>query len=176
MATRSIEKLADHLMCRWSLLPITPLLDVRAFEWTCELRTHWQTIGEEARGCADRSAVTPSAFPATAAILSRVPGLHAAWFECLPPGIHAADRPAGGRALLTCHLGLEVPRGGDLRMRLGDRVARWAQGETLLFDAAQAQARWNDSGETGLVLAVQVRRPMRRPGRWIADALLRTTD
>jgi aspartyl/asparaginyl beta-hydroxylase (cupin superfamily) len=172
-AARWIGTVADRLMCRSSLVPVAPLLDVRAFEWTRDLRAHWRVIRDEARECAAATAVSAAHHPATAAILSRIPGLHAAWFELLPSGAHAVARPRGGRALLTCHLGLAVPRDGDLRMRLGERVVRWAQGETLLFDATQAPGWWNDNDEAGLVLAAQMRRPMRQPGRWIAEALLR---
>lgn len=173
VGARWIDALADRLMCRSSLVPTAPLLDVRAFDWTCDLRAHWQVVREEARGRADGTPVTALEFPATAALLTRIPGLHAARFELLPPGAHAGRHAAGARALLTCHLGLDVPRGGDLRMRLGERVVRWAQGETLLFDATRARAWWNDSVECGRVLAIEVRRPMCQPGRWIADRLLR---
>lgn len=171
VATRWAEVVADRMLCRSSLVPVTPLLDVRQFEWTRDLRVHWQAVRSECDGVA--MTVAAGTHPITAAILSRIPEFHAARFERLPSGAHAAARGCGGRALLTCHLGLHVPRGGDLRMRLGDRVVRWAEGETLLFDATQAQAWWNDSADMGLVLVVEFRRPMQRSGRWLADWLLR---
>ncbi|MCP3729567.1 aspartyl/asparaginyl beta-hydroxylase domain-containing protein [Sphingomonas sp. MG17] len=166
-----LERVIDRLMGMSSLVSTAPLLDVRDFAWTCELRERWTAIKAEAADA--EGEVSPRDHHVTAAILSRIPGLYAARFERLPVGAHLPVRRMASRGLLTCHLGLAVPRDGDLRMQLGGRVVRWAEGETLLFDATQAQAWRNDGSEQGLVLSVQLRRPLRQPARWLAETLLR---
>ncbi|MEP7006106.1 MAG: aspartyl/asparaginyl beta-hydroxylase domain-containing protein, partial [Sphingomonas bacterium] len=74
---------------------------------------------------------------------------------------------------VTCHLGLIVPRDGDVRMRVGNRVVRWAEGETLVFDDTYDHEVWNETSGTRALLLIQFERPLRRPGKWIADAFLK---
>ncbi len=110
--------------------------------------------------------------PVTASMVARVPGLSSAFFSILAPGAHIPAQRGPTKGLLTCHLGLIVPRDGDVRMRVGDRVVRWAEGETLLFDDTCEHEVWNDSSAMRAVLSIQLRRPLRQPGKWVADALL----
>ena len=98
---------------------------------------------------------------------------NSASFAILPPGAHVPMHRGATRGLVTCHLGLIVPRDGDVRMRVGDRMVRWAEGETLVFDDTYDHEAWNDTGGIRVVLRVRVRRPLRQPGRWFADTLLR---
>lgn len=110
--------------------------------------------------------------PATASVVRRIPGLNSAFFSILAPGTHIPPHRGVTKGLLTCHLGLIVPRDGDVRMRVGDRVVRWAEGETLLFDDTWDHEVWNDTEGTRVVLLIQLRRPLRQPGRWFADAVI----
>lgn len=186
-----LVELADRMIGGCSLVPIAPVLDVRAFGWTGVLRDHWRAIRDEARAAAlggdrvgaegrftlwrrgGRETANVAHCPATATALEAIPGLDSASFSVLPPGAHVPAQRGPTRGLLTCHLGLVVPRDGDARMRVGDRMVRWAEGETLVFDDTYEHEAWNDSGSTRVVLRVRVQRPLRQPGRWIADALLR---
>ncbi|QDX26561.1 aspartyl/asparaginyl beta-hydroxylase domain-containing protein [Sphingomonas suaedae] len=110
--------------------------------------------------------------PVTASLVRRIPGLNSAFFSILAPGTHIPPHRGVTKGLLTCHLGLIVPRDGDVRMRVGDRVVRWAEGETLLFDDTWDHEVWNDTGGTRVVLLIQLRRPLRQPGRWFADTVI----
>ncbi|MGN6377012.1 MAG: aspartyl/asparaginyl beta-hydroxylase domain-containing protein [Sphingomonas sp.] len=110
--------------------------------------------------------------PVTAALVEKIPGLNSAFFSILAPGTHIPDHRGVTKGLITCHLGLIVPRDGDVRMRVDDRVVRWAEGETLVFDDTYNHEVWNDTGGTRVVLLVQVERPLRNPGKWVADAFL----
>ena len=76
------------------------------------------------------------------------------------------------KGLITCHLGLIVPRDGDVRMRVDDRIVRWAEGETLVFDDTYQHEVWNDTDGTRVVLLIQFERPLRQPGKWFADLFL----
>ncbi len=186
-----LNRIADRVIGEFSLVPVAPVLDMRAFGWTRELRDNWRAIRDEARatalgtdqGQADarvtlwrrggRESANAARCPATAAAVAAIPGLDSASFSVLPPGAHVPVHRGPTRGLLTCHLGLIVPRDGDARMRVGDRMVRWAEGETLVFDDTYDHESWNDSGGTRVVLRVRVRRPLRQPGRWFADTLLR---
>ncbi|WP_315761293.1 aspartyl/asparaginyl beta-hydroxylase domain-containing protein [Sphingomonas sp. Y38-1Y] len=110
--------------------------------------------------------------PRTAALVARVPGLNSAFFSILAPGTHIPAHRGVTKGLVTCHLGLIVPQDGDVRMRVGDRFVRWAEGETLVFDDTYDHEVWNDSAGTRVVLLIQFERPLAQPGRWIADLFL----
>jgi beta-hydroxylase len=108
----------------------------------------------------------------TTQVVEQIPGLNSAFFSILAPGTHIPAHRGVTKGLITCHLGLIVPRDGDVRMRVADRVMRWSEGETLVFDDTYDHEVWNDTSGTRVVLLIQVRRPLRNPGRWIADIFL----
>jgi aspartyl/asparaginyl beta-hydroxylase (cupin superfamily) len=110
--------------------------------------------------------------PRTAALVERIPGLNSAFFSILAPGTHIPEHRGVTKGLITCHLGLIVPRDGDVRMRVHDRIVRWAEGETLVFDDTYQHEVWNDTEGTRVVLLIQFERPLRNPGRWFADKFL----
>lgn len=111
--------------------------------------------------------------PHTAKLIEKIPGLTIAFFSILAPGTHIPDHRGVTKGLITCHLGLIVPRDGDVRMRVDDRIVRWAEGETLVFDDTYSHEVWNETGGTRVVLLVQFERPLRQPGKAIADLFLR---
>ncbi|MHA6717984.1 aspartyl/asparaginyl beta-hydroxylase domain-containing protein [Sphingomonas sp. RS6] len=196
----------DRLIESSSLVPNTPVLDMRAFPWTAALRADWRAIRDEAIAAMaaspgapplatispDHRAIAPvdawrSVFlwgygyrvdenvarcPQTARLVERIPGLNSAMFSIIAPGAHIPPHRGVTKGLISCHLGLVVPRDGDVRMRIDDRVVRWADGETLVFDDTYDHEVWNESAHTRIVLLIQFRRPLRNPGRWIADTLL----
>lgn len=110
--------------------------------------------------------------PRTAAIVSRIPDLNSAFFSILKPGTHIPDHRGVTKGLITCHLGLIVPKSGDCRMRVDDRIVRWREGECLMFDDTYRHEVWNDSDETRVILLIQVKRPARFPGNMVAGAFL----
>lgn len=110
--------------------------------------------------------------PVTRRVVAQIPELNSAFFSILAPGTHIPAHRGVTKGLLTCHLGLIVPRDGDVRMRVKNRIVRWAEGETLMFDDTYDHEVWNDAQHTRVVLLIQVRRPLRQPGKWVADAFL----
>jgi beta-hydroxylase len=192
----------DRTIAASSLVSNDSVLDVRDFAWTADLREHWRAIRDEALAaaallpqatplpghCAEirpgaRPAPAASSHgqlvekglercPATAALVANIPGVDSACFSILAPGAHVPPQRGATKGLITCHLGLIVPRDGDARMRLDDRVLRWAEGETLVFDDTCDHEIWNDTSGTRIVLRIQFRRALRNPGRWLADRFL----
>lgn len=67
------------------------------------------------------------------------------------------------KGLLTCHLGLAVPRDGDARMRVRDQIVRWAEGETLVFDDTHPHELWNEARAARIVLRLRFARPCASP-------------
>jgi aspartyl/asparaginyl beta-hydroxylase (cupin superfamily) len=110
--------------------------------------------------------------PRTAELVARIPNLNTAFFSILAPGAHIPAHRGVTKALLTCHLGLIVPK-GRLEMAVGPETVRWVPGETILFDDSWTHEVWNDTAETRVILLLQVRRPLRAgAGKWLADAFL----
>lgn len=196
----------DRVIASSSLVPNDPVLDVRDFPWTAELRANWQAIRDEAVAVALQGGVAPSLAtispdhraiaevnmwksfflwgygypieenlaqcPATAALVEKIPGLNSAFFSILEPGTHIPAHRGVTKGLITCHLGLIVPHDGDVRMRVDERIVRWAEGETLVFDDTYDHEVWNDTSGTRVVLLIQFERPLRQPGKWFADLFL----
>lgn len=110
--------------------------------------------------------------PRTAAVLARIPGLNSGFFSILRPGTHIPAHRGVTKGLLTCHLGLQVPARGSVRMRVGTETVGWQEGQTLLFDDTHEHEVWNDTDGTRIVLLVQFERPLAMPGRAVAKAFL----
>jgi len=110
--------------------------------------------------------------PETARICEAIPNLNTAFFSILAPGTHIPDHRGVTKGLVTCHLGLVVPPGQSVRMRVHDQIVHWAEGETLVFDDTYRHEVWNDTDQTRVVLLIQFERPMRQPGKWFSDLFL----
>lgn len=181
---RPLRLLLDRVIAASSLVPNDPILDMRAFAWTAPLRDHWREIQAEGVAAARAGRPVPlysyghpidenlNLCPRTRAAIEAIPGLNTACFAVLAPGEHIAAHRGVSKGLLTCHLGLSVPRGGDVRMRIGDRMVRWAEGETLVFDDTYDHEIWNDAAQPRIVLSIKFARPMGRSGRAVADYVL----
>ena len=188
---RRLRGVVNRLIAGSSLVSTAPVLDVRDFAWTAALRRDWIAIRDEARAVALHRGTKPETWrsfslwdygapvddhlascPHTGAAIMRIPGLTSACFSVLAPETHIPAHHGATKRLITCHLALIVPRDSDVRMRVHDRVMRWAEGETLVFDDTYEHEVWNDTSGARVVLLIRFERPMRRAGRWIADLLL----
>lgn len=110
--------------------------------------------------------------PRTAEVVARIPGLNSAFFSILKPGTHIPDHCGVTKGLITCHLGLSIPKFGDCRMRVDDQIVRWREEEVLVFDDTYHHEVWNDSEETRVILLIQIKRPARFPGNMIGGMFL----
>ncbi|WOE76229.1 aspartyl/asparaginyl beta-hydroxylase domain-containing protein [Alterisphingorhabdus coralli] len=114
--------------------------------------------------------------PKTAALLRQIPGLVVAFYSIMEGDTHVPRHKGLTKAWLNCHLPLVLPHAaGRCEMRVDDSITvRWTEGEWLVFDETYPHEVWNDTGEPRVVLMLQVRRPMRWPGRLIAKVLYET--
>lgn len=179
-----VQGWADRLIASLSSVSTAPVLDVREFDWTAHLRGAWTRVRDEAlamvgdrhetmvwhQGAALPAALAPC--PETLGLLRRIPALESAAFVVLPGGTHRPARRGPTKAIITCDLALAVPRNGDVRMRVHDRIVRWAEGETLMFDDSFVHESWNEASHARIILRVRVARPLRRPGPWLRQVIL----
>lgn len=103
--------------------------------------------------------------PATTKLLQQVPGLQTAFFSVIEPGGYLKRHRGVTKAIITCHLGLRVPRRHqDCVIRIKRKLRSWKEGKVLLFDDTRKHEVWNMTDEPRMVLLMHVLRPVRFPG------------
>jgi len=108
--------------------------------------------------------------PQTMALLKEVPGLVVAFFSIMEPGTQVPPHRGVTKAWYNCHLGLVVPE-GRVGIEIAGHPVGWREGEWLVFDETNRHRVWNETDRSRVVLFLQVRRPMRWPGRLAAKVL-----
>lgn len=111
--------------------------------------------------------------PQTAALIETVPGLNSAFFSILAPGTHIAPHTGVTKSLITCHLGIKVPRATEkCQMRVVDQYVGWQPGRALVFDDVYPHEVRNDSDEERIILLVQFKRPVSLSGKIVGGLFL----
>lgn len=173
-AAPAIRRELDALLHARELLP--RFQDIAANQTRISPDDKWRVFA--LWGFGERSEFGCSICPETADALAAIPGLESAFFSVLAPGKHIPRHHGVTRALLRCHLGLIVPRRGTCVMDVGGERVTWNEGKAFVFDDTRAHEVWNYTEEERVVLLLDVRRPMRWPGRWLyafLKAVLRKT-
>lgn len=117
--------------------------------------------------------------PETARLIEQVPGMTTAFFSILSPHKHLPEHRGPYKGLLRYHLGLKIPEPKEAcRIRVGDDVAHWEEGESLMFDDTHPHEVWNDTEEKRAVLFMDVIRPLPSPAsalnEWFIELMSRT--
>ena len=111
--------------------------------------------------------------PVTNQLVQSVPGLISAFFSVHTPGTHLPRHYGPTNGIITCHLGLKIPPDRQkCRININDADCNWEEGKFLIFDDTYYHEVWNDTDEDRVVLLMQVERPLRQPGKAIADGFL----
>lgn len=111
--------------------------------------------------------------PDTTAALAAVPGLVSAMYSIVGPGAHIRRHRGVSKAIMTTHIPLIVPRNAErCRMEVDTETVVWRVGQPAIFDDTYPHEVWNDTPDIRVVLLIQFRRPMRQPGRFVADAVV----
>ena len=98
--------------------------------------------------------------PATTAAVRQIPGLMMAGFSVLEPGTHITEHRGPNKGALRYQLGVIVPGAeGDCRIRVGDEMLFWRNGEAVAFDFTVPHEAWNDSDSTRVLLMLEVLLP-----------------
>ncbi len=111
--------------------------------------------------------------PKTSALLEKIPGLKTALFSILAPGAVIPRHRGVTKALVACHLGLQIPKNRKAcRLWINGKVLHWTEGTSFVFDDTYPHDVRNDTDEERVVLLLQVERPLRQPGRSLARLFL----
>ena len=106
--------------------------------------------------------------PETTRLIEQVPGMTTAFFSVLAPGKHIPAHRGPYKGVIRYHLGLKVPEPREqCRIRVGDQIATWAEGHSLIFDDTYEHEVWNDTDGERVVLFMDVIRPLRFPASWV---------
>ena len=119
----------------------------------------------------ERVEATRRACPRTSAIIDSIPGSGQAgqvYLSVLRGGTHIKQHFGPTNARLRCHLGLVVPDGA--RIRIGEEMYEWQEGQLLIFDDSFEHEVWNESSTERVVLIVDFWHPDLRPAEtWGLD-------
>src|SRR5262249_42500357 len=92
--------------------------------------------------------------PRTAALLDRIPGSPGAFFSIMLPRKYLPPHRGPYAGVLRYHLGLIVPDPEACRIRVGNEIGHWREGESLIFDDTFEHEVWNDTDKVRVVLFV----------------------
>ncbi len=114
--------------------------------------------------------------PETTKLLEKIPGLKVAFFSILAPGKHIPEHRGKHKGLIRYHLGLIVPEPRSAcRIRIGNDIAYWEEGKSLLFDDTFPHEVWNDTNGYRAILFLDIARPLRFPlslVNWLVNNLI----
>jgi ornithine lipid ester-linked acyl 2-hydroxylase len=112
--------------------------------------------------------------PVTCSLLEQIPNLQTAWFSILAPGYHIPAHKGVSKGIIRGHLGLIVPTEREkCRMRVGEEICVWREGEVFVFDDTYEHEVWNDTEEERVILLFDFDRPMGPLGRLLNNGFLR---
>ena len=102
--------------------------------------------------------------PETTSLIEAVPGMKTAFFSILLPHKHIPEHRGPYKGVLRYHLGLIVPQPNNrCGIRVGNDVAYWSEGKSLVFDDSYLHEAWNDSNSIRVVLFMDFVRPLHFP-------------
>jgi len=102
--------------------------------------------------------------PETWNLLQKVPGLKIAFFSILAPGKHIPEHRGKHKGVIRYHLALKVPEPKTAcRIRIGEQIAYWQEGKSLIFDDTFFHEVWNETDDYRAVLFLDIARPLYFP-------------
>lgn len=111
--------------------------------------------------------------PETTSMIEEIPGMITAFFSILKPGKHIPEHRGVFKGILRYHLGLKVPEPRkNCWFRIDNRMTHWEEGKSILFDDTYRHEVKNETGETRVVLLIDIVRPLRFPGSWVNKMLI----
>lgn len=132
----------------------------------------WKTFFFYAFGI--KSAQNCARCPQTSQLLGSIPGMKTAFFSILLPQKHIPEHCGVYKGVIRYHLALKVPQPEtQCRLRVGDQIRHWQQGQGLVFDDRFPHEVWNDSDDVRVILIVDVVRPLQFPVSLLNQTLIR---
>lgn len=85
-------------------------------------------------------------------------------FSVLEAHSHIAAHVGANRGALRLQVPIVVPgNDGDCRIRIGDEMVHWHEGEAIVFDLKVDHEAWNDADATRVLLMVEIAQPLPGP-------------
>lgn len=102
--------------------------------------------------------------PETTELVEKIPGMKTAFFSILLPHKEIPEHQGYYKGVVRYHLGLVIPKlYKQCGIKIGNEVAHWEEGKSLLFDDAFTHQAWNKTDEIRVVLLIDVIRPLPFP-------------
>ncbi len=102
--------------------------------------------------------------PETARVLRSIPGMQTAFFSILSPGKRIPVHRGPYNGVLRYHIGLVVPEPRQrCRIRIGNEIKTWEEGESFIFDDTYLHEVWNETDGCRAILFVDFERPLKFP-------------
>jgi beta-hydroxylase len=106
--------------------------------------------------------------PKTVELVDRIPGVKAAMFALLPPGVTLNPHRDPFAGSLRYHLGLMTPNSRDCHIFVDGQEYFWRDGEDVIFDETCVHWVENRTDQTRVILLCDIERPLRsRLVTWI---------
>lgn len=173
---QTIREELDAILAHRDALPA--FHDIAADASTISQDDRWKTFF--LYGYGEKAEANCARCPRTTELIEQVPGMTTAFFSILAPGKHIPAHRGPYKGVLRYHLGLKVPEPAEkCRIRVGDRIEHWNEGESLAFDDTYDHEVWNETGGERAILFLDVKRPLPEPLSSMNDlilALLRQTS
>jgi ornithine lipid ester-linked acyl 2-hydroxylase len=107
-------------------------------------------------------------FPAARAATADCPQMTTVGFSALEPHSHIAEHVGTNRGALRYQLPVIVPgEPGDCRIRIGEEMVVWREGESVLFDLGTLHEAWNDTDRRRVLFMIETEMPLPRPLSWL---------
>lgn len=167
--TAAIQQELGRIMQHRDAVP--PLLSISPDHQGLKGAGQWQTFFLWGYGV--RSDENAARCPRTAALVEQIPGLRSAFFSILSPGTEIPPHTGVTKALITAHLGLDIPKDRqNCQIRIDDDWHSWEEGKTLIFDDVYEHEVRNHTNQERIILLMHIERPMRPAGRYLARLFL----
>ena len=107
---------------------------------------------------------TAEYFPTVREAVRDCPQMTTLGFSALEARSHIAEHVGTNRGALRYQLPIMVPgEPGDCRIRIGDEMVVWREGESVVFDLGTLHEAWNDADGRRVLLMIETAMPLRFP-------------
>ncbi len=111
--------------------------------------------------------------PVTTREVEQIPGLVSAFYSIHSAGTYLPRHYGPTKGTITCHLALKIPQKTDgCRISVDDKDYQWHEGHCFIFDDTYYHEVWNETDEDRVILLIQFERPLRQPGKAVADSFM----
>lgn len=101
--------------------------------------------------------------PILKSIIKNDSSVETAFFSLLEPGKRIPKHSGPYAGILRYHLGLKIPKEGDVFINLNNKKYSWVEGEGVLFDETYPHYVHNDSEEDRIILFIDIKRKFVSP-------------